>query len=340
MRAVVLGGTGYVGGELIRLLLHHPKIELAQAASRRLAGRPLRLAHPNLRHVRHLAFTDPADLRPADVLFCALPPGETAAMRHRLAGLADVVVDLSPDFRLRDQQTHERVYGPAPGRAEAAAAFVPGLPELYRDRLAGARRVSVPGCMATAAILALTPLAEAGLVEGEALVDARTGSSGSGATATAASHHAERAGAMRVYGPAGHRHEAEISQACGVTARMTVTAVPRVRGVQVVAHVSPRRPISRAELLALFRGRYAGEPFVRLVADRSGVHRMPDPKILDGANFCDIGVAADADGRRVVVVAALDNLVKGAAGGAVQSANLALGLDETAGLDFPGLHPV
>nr|AGS49853.1 N-acetyl-gamma-glutamyl-phosphate reductase [uncultured bacterium esnapd17] len=339
MKAAVLGAAGYVGGELVRLLLQHPGFDLVQVTSSRLAGKPIWMAHPNLRHVRELTFTSPTELDSVDVLFAALPRGEAAQRLDELGRAARMVVDLGPDFRLHDDERIAAVYGPAPGRAEVARTFVSGLPELHRAALRDATRISVPGCMATAAILALHPLTAAGLVEGDVLVDARTGSSGSGGQPTPASHHAERSGAMRVYQPVGHRHEPEIEQACGVRARMTVTAVPRVRGVQVIVHARARQPVRRAELWQVFREAYGQEPFVRLVAQRTGVHRQPDPSFLSGTNFCDIGVDADADGRRVVVVAALDNLVKGAAGGAVQSVNVATGRPESEGLEFSGLHP-
>jgi N-acetyl-gamma-glutamyl-phosphate/LysW-gamma-L-alpha-aminoadipyl-6-phosphate reductase len=256
---------------------------------------------------------------------------------------APLVVDLSADFRLREAADIERHYpdvaGKAAQTAKLAAGFVTGLPEMFRASLRGADRISVPGCMATAAVLALAPLADAGLVDGEALVDARSGSSGSGATATAAGQHAERAGAVRVYRPVGHRHEAEIRQLCGVPVSMTVTAIDAVRGIQVLLHVRPARPLTTTELWELYRQRYQGEPFVRLVAARSGGHRYPEPKLLSGSNFCDLGFAVDDAGERLVLIAALDNLVKGAAGGAVQSVNVAAGFAETAGLEFPGLHP-
>jgi N-acetyl-gamma-glutamyl-phosphate/LysW-gamma-L-alpha-aminoadipyl-6-phosphate reductase len=340
MKVSVLGGAGYAGGELVRLLLGDEETELVQVTSRRLAGRPIASAHPNLRRLPAPAFTDPGRLERVDVLFCAMPPGEVAERLGDLVAHSGLLVDLSPDFRLRDDALVASAYRPAPGRGALAATFAPGLPELYRDRIRGADRIAVPGCMATAAILALRPLAEAGLVDGEVLVDARTGSSGSGARPTAASHHAERDGAMRVYKPTGHRHEAEIVQACEVAVRMTVTGVPRVRGVQVVLHVRTAAPVTKAHLWSLYRGAYADEPFVRLVAQGTGMHRLPEPAVLSGTNFCDIGFEIDGDGRRVVVVAALDNLVKGAAGGALQSANVALDRPEDTGLRFVGLHPL
>ncbi|MFD8478584.1 N-acetyl-gamma-glutamyl-phosphate reductase [Kitasatospora sp. NPDC059673] len=326
MKVSVIGAAGYVGGELVRLALGHPELELVQATSRRHAGSPLGVVHPNLRHHRTLRFTEPDRLEPVDVLFTALPKGESSKLAARLADLAPTLVDLGQDHREPD--------------GTEGGGYVTGLPELYRAELAGATRIAVPGCMATAAALALKPLAEAGLVAGDVVVDARTGSSGAGATPSEASHHPERQHALRVYKATGHRHEKEIARLCRTRVRMTVTALPLVRGVQVILHVRPPRPVTRAEIWETYRHRYDEEPFVRLIARRTGVHRLPDPQFLTGSNFTDIGFDVDPDGRRVVVVAALDNLVKGAAGGAVQSLNAAAGLAETTGVDFPGLHPV
>jgi len=320
VKASVIGAGGYVGGELMRLVLAHPGLDLVQATSRRHRGTAAGGVHPNLHHAG-LRFTDPARLEPVDVAFVALPPGPPPELRERVDRAARIVVDLGPDFR------------------DPATGYATGLPELYRESLRRASRISVPGCMATAATLAVHPLAAAGLVEPDLVVDARTGSSGAGAEPTAAGHHPERGHALRVYKPAGHRHEREIARMCGVRARMTVTAVPLVRGVQTVVHARTVRPVTRSDVMDAYRAAYAGEPFIRLVTRRSGVHRLPDPQFLSGGNFVDIGFAVDDDGRRVVAVAALDNLVKGAAGGAVQSLNAALGLPERTGLEFPGLHP-
>ncbi len=343
MRAVVLGASGYVGGELLRILSCHPQLRVVQAVSPRNAGRPVHAVHPNLRGVTALRFSAGDEHIDADILFSALPHGSFMDILAESTDRAPLMVDLSADFRLRDAADIERHYPDVAEKAaltaKMAAGFVTGLPEMFRASLRGADRISVPGCMATAAVLALAPLAEAGLVGGEVLVDARSGSSGSGAVTTTAGQHAERAGALRVYRPVGHRHEAEIRQLCGVPVTMTVTGIDAVRGVQVLLHVRAARPLRTTELWDLYRQRYHGEPFVRLVASRSGDHRYPEPKLLSGSNFCDIGFAVDETGERLVLIAALDNLVKGAAGGAVQSVNVAAGFAETAGLEFPGLHP-
>ncbi|WP_030253811.1 N-acetyl-gamma-glutamyl-phosphate reductase [Streptomyces violens] len=325
MKTSVLGAAGYTGGELLRLVHAHPELELAQAVSRRYAGRPVAEVHPNLQHLG-LTFRSPQELDRVDTVFLALPAGASAEVEAEVAERAGTVVDLSPDFR-------------AGARSASGSPYRTGLPELFADELAGAERISVPGCTATAAVLALAPVQRAGLVAGDVVVDARASSSGSGAEPTASSHHAERGHAFRVYRPAGHRHEAEIAQLAGVRARMTVTAVPAVRGLQVICHVTPPEPVTRRDVLRVLQRAYRDSPFVRVIARGRGVHRMPDPQFLGGTNFTDIGCAVDEDGRRIVLVAALDNLVKGAAGGGVQSLNVARGLPEDAGLDFPGLHP-
>lgn len=325
MKVSVVGAAGYTGGELLRLVHGHPELELVQAISRRYAGRPVSEVHPNLHHLG-LTFHAPPELDRVSIAFLAVSMGAAAELEAGISERAETIVDLSPDFR-------------AGALSATGTAYKTGLPELFADELAGATRISVPGCMATAVILALEPIQRAGLVSGDVVVDARTGSSGSGAEPTLASHHAERGQAFRVYRPAGHRHEAEIAELAGVRARMTVTAVPAVRGVQVICHVTPPRPVTRQEVLRVLQRAYRDRPFVRVVARGRGVHRMPDPQFLSGSNFVDIGCAVDADGGRIVLVAALDNLVKGAAGGGVQSLNVASGLAEDAGLGFPGLHP-
>jgi N-acetyl-gamma-glutamyl-phosphate/LysW-gamma-L-alpha-aminoadipyl-6-phosphate reductase len=197
--------------------------------------------------------------------------------------------------------------------------------------------------MATPSILALGPLVDAGLVAGPVVLDVLTGSSGAGAEPDASSHHAERAGAMRAYAPVGHRHQPEICQELGLDAdavRMSVTAVEPVRGVLVKAHVELCQPLREADVRRLFARAYGPAPFVRIVAQHRGIHRLPDPRWLAGSNFCDVGFALDASGTRLVVLAAIDNLMKGGAGTAVHALNVVQGWDEREGLGFPGLHPV
>ncbi len=336
----IVGGSGYLGGELLRLLIGHPRISSIEAVSGRMPGKRVDSAHPNLRGLTDLTFRAREDLSTVDVLLMAAPHRLTMGVLPDLAAQAKVVIDLSGDFRLADPAVYERYYGVPHTAPELLGDFVSGCPELYRDQLREADRISVPGCMATAAILALTPLAEAGVIESDVDIDARTGSSGSGASAGTQNLHAERSGAMRIFATGGHRHEAEIAVHCGVRPHMTATGVEAVRGVQVLCRARLARDVSEPELYSLYRERYAGEPFVRLVARRRGSYRLPEPKILLGSNFCDVGFSLDREAGRVLGIGALDNLMKGGAGAAVQALNIRMGWPERTGLEFAGLHPL
>ena len=336
----VVGASGYIGGELLRLLLDHPEVRVAAAVSARLAGSRVDRVHPNLRGRTDLTFTDPDALGDHDVVFVAVAQTAGLEVVPRLRERAKVLIDLGADFRLRDPELYERYYGTAHTAPEQLGSFVPGIPEMHRAELAGADAISMPGCMAIASILALRPLAEAGVVAGPVTVDGRIGSSGSGVRAEQMNLHAERSGTMRLFAPAGHRHEAEIKQATGLEARMSATGVEAVRGAQVVCRVPVREPLGDKEVRRLYRAHYQDEPFVRIIAQSRGLYRLPEPKIRSGTNYCDVGFATDPATSTVVAVAAVDNLVKGGAGGAVQSLNVRMGWPERLGLEFPGLHPV
>lgn len=341
IRASIVGASGYAGGELLRLLLSHPQATVAQATSERLAGNYVYQTHPNLRGLTGLRFVNAADLEPCDALFLCLPHGRAMDRIDEFRGAAGRIVDLSADFRLRDPDDYVRWYGRSHPRPELLADAVYGIPELHRDRLAGAALVAGCGCNATATILALRPLVAAGVV-GHAVVEVKAGSSEGGNQASAASHHPERAGSVRSYRPTGHRHQAEMLQELGGGLRLSfsATAVELVRGVLATAHVFLTEAIDEKAVWRIFRQAYADEPFVRIVKDRRGVYRYPEPKILAGSNYCDIGFELDAGGGRLVVMSAVDNLMKGAAGQAVQAFNVMFGFDERAGLGFPGLHPI
>lgn len=351
LRVSIAGGSGYTGGELTRLLLFHPQVELAQVVSASHAGQYVQSAHPNLRRVTTLRFAHPDDLTSCDVLLLCLPHGVSAGEIERYRGIAPRVIDLSADFRLRSPVLYERWYGAAHGAPHLLGEAVYGLPELRREELPGASLVSGTGCMATAAILGLAPLYRAGLVN-EAIplvVEAKVGSSAAGAEPGASSHHPDRSGAVRSFQPTGHRHSAELIQELGRVSgagelrqhvAFSATAVELVRGVLITAHVFVNEAIDERKLWRIYREAYQREPFMRLVKERGGVYRYPEPKILAGSNYCDIGFEYDPEQGRVVVMAALDNLMKGAAGNAVQALNCMYGWDESLGLTFPGLHPV
>lgn len=343
IRASIVGGSGYGGGEVVRLLLSHPQVQVTQVTSESHVGQYLYNVHPNLRGRSAIQFTSLDQLVPCDVLFLALPHGETQKQIDRFAELAPRIVDLSADFRLHDPALYTRWYGEPHRAPEWLARFVYGLPELHREEMRKANYVSGVGCNATASILALLPLARANLLDTARpiIVDIKVGSSEGGNSASIASHHPERSGSVRSFAPVGHRHTAEVEQELGLSnVHLSITSIEMVRGVLATAHCFLRAGITEKDLWRAFRGAYKGEPFVRIVKDKTGVYRYPEPKILSGSNYADVGFELDESICRAVSLCAIDNLMKGAAGSAVQAMNLMCGFEETAGLDFPGLHPV
>lgn len=340
IKATIVGGSGYAGGELLRLLLAHPEVEVQQVTSQRYAKRFVHTVHPNLRGATKLKFSPIEALKPCDLLFLALPHGGASQEIEHFAGLAERIIDLSSDFRLRDPALYQRWYNkehPAPQWLER---FVYGLPELNREAIRNSRYVSGVGCNATATNLALLPLAQNNLIE-RVVIEVKVGSSEGGNKHSLASHHPERSGAMRSFAPTAHRHQAEIIQALGdFELHFSATAVEMVRGVLCTAHVFLSDPLQERDIWRIYRQRYGDEPFMRIVKDRRGVYRYPEPKILAGTNFCDVGFERDPDSNRLVVISAIDNLMKGASGTAVQAMNLMMGWQERLGLEFIGLHPI
>jgi N-acetyl-gamma-glutamyl-phosphate/LysW-gamma-L-alpha-aminoadipyl-6-phosphate reductase len=351
LRASIIGGSGYAGGELLRLLLDHPHVEVAQVTSESNTGKLVHGLHPNLRKRTMQKFSSLSTLEPCDVLFVALPHGEVMSRIEHLAKLAPRIVDLSADFRLREPDDYVRWYEHEHARPDWLARFVYGLPEINREAIVKSAYVSGVGCNATATILAVWPLFVAGLADTNrgVIVEVKAGSSEGGASPGASSHHPDRSHAVRSFAPTGHRHTAEVEQAlaslgaqCPV--HMSVTSIELVRGVLATAHVFIKEELRAGfdlkDLWKAYRSAYGKEPFVRIVREQQGVYRYPEPKILAGSNYADVGFDHDPQSGRVVAIAAIDNLMKGAAGSAVQCMNLMCGWDETAGLGFAGLHPV
>jgi N-acetyl-gamma-glutamyl-phosphate/LysW-gamma-L-alpha-aminoadipyl-6-phosphate reductase len=338
--ASVVGASGFTGGELLRLLAGHPEFAVVQATSRSNENKTVGHAHPNLRGL-DLRFSSPETLESVDVLFAATPHGVSMARIDAFRETADTVVDLSADFRLDTEAQYEQWYD---GHARPALLdeAVYALPELTREELPGADLIASGGCNATATILGLLPLFEAAVLTGDeqVVVDVKVGSSEGGAGGGEASSHPERSGVVRPYAPTGHRHEAEIEQFLGLDVSFTVHAVDMTRGASATCHVFPDEPVSTGDLWGAYRGAYEDEPFVDLVAGGSGVYRYPEPKAVAGTNRAEVGFEGDPGNERLVVFSAIDNMMKGSAGQAVHAANVALGLGETAGLAFQGLHPV
>jgi len=338
--ATVIGGTGFTGGELLRLLAGHPNFEIEQATSRSKANKTVGHSHPNLREL-DLRFSSPDDLESVDVLFAATPHGVSMEQIDTFYEHADTVVDLSADFRLNTVEQYEEWYD-GHSAPEYLDQSVYALPELTRDELPGADLIASGGCNATSTILGLKPLFDAGILEGDEdiVVDVKVGSSEGGAGGGAASSHPERSGIVRPYAPISHRHEAEIEQFLGVSVSFTVHAVDMIRGSSATCHVFPGGPVSKGDLWKAYRGSYEDEPFMRLVSGGGGVYRYPELKAVAGTNIGEVGFELDPSNKRIVAFSAIDNMMKGSAGQAIHGANVALGLDETAGLDFAGLHPV
>ena len=341
IRVSIAGASGYTGGELIRLLLTHPEVELAHVTSERLAGKFIHNAHPNLRKLTKLKFCAVEQLEACDVLFLCLPHGRAMESIDHYRNLAGHIIDLSGDFRLSNPADYDRWDRRTHPRPELLKEFVYGIPELNRSAMPGAKLVTGAGCNATATILALGPLYRRGLVN-HAVVEVKAGSSEGGNAYSEASHHPERSGAVRSYKPTGHRHVAEMNQALGANnIHFSATSIEMVRGILATCHVFlTDDAVDERAVWKMYREDYGSEPFVRIVKERSGIHRYPEPKLLAGTNFCDIGFERDPHSNRLVVVSAIDNLMKGAAGQAIQSFNLMFGFEETTALGFAGLHPI
>ena len=339
----IVGGSGYGGGELLRLLLAHPCVEVKQVTSRSHLGEYVYQVHPNLRKRTQLQFSDPAALEPVDILYLAQPHGQAQNHIEKYARLSPKVIDLSADFRLRDGATYEQWYGEKHASPEWLSRFVYGLPELHRHELGTATYVSGVGCNATASNLALLPLVKADLLDLSApiYIEIKVGSSESGVEGNAGSHHAERANVIRTFSAFGHRHTAEVIQEMGVhDVSLTMTAVDLVRGVLATAHAKVKQGVANKDLWKAYRAVAKENPFVRVVKEQRGIYRVPEPKILAGTNYADLGFELDESNGHIVALCAIDNLMKGASGSAVQCMNLMMGWEETIGLEFIGLHPI
>jgi len=342
----IIGGSGYVGGELLRLLLQHPYVEVQQVTSERFAGQFIKSVHPNLR-VYPLKFSSVDDLKKVDVLFLCLPHGESMKRITNVRSKTITIIDSSADFRLNDPSDYEKWYGFIHTNPSLLSQKVLGLPELYKQQIEKADLIACPGCMSTTSILALYPLTKANILDEIApiVIEAKTGSSGSGSNVTQANMHSERSGVIRSFKPTGHRHTAEIIQELTVHGKtpsvyFSATGVESVRGILVTCQVTIKKDISEKDIWIVYRDFIKNNPFLRIVKEQKGLYRYPEPKILIGTNMCEIGFEKETDTQRLVVMAAIDNLMKGAAGQAVQCLNVRKGWEETTGLATVGLYPI
>lgn len=340
LKVAIFGGSGYGGSELLRILLLHPQTEIALVTANEHAGKAVGEVHKNLYGLTDLRFTtapeDLEGLKDLDFVFLALPHGQALDIVPRLPKNLKVI-DLSGDFRLRDREVFEQFYKREHTAMAAQADFVYGLTETNREAVRSATHIANPGCFATAALLGLAPLVASKLIGGRVIVDAKTGSSGSGAKAAANTHHPQRMNSFYAYKPFTHQHVPEIEQELRAVGDWTSELVfmthslPVARGIFASIYVETKEEMTADEARAVFADFYKDSFFVRLVKD------SPDINWVKTTNFCDLGLAAR--GRQLAVFSAIDNLVKGAAGQAVQNMNLMAGLDEKAGLILTGSNP-
>ncbi len=340
LKVAIYGGSGYGGSELLRILLFHPEIELVFVTANEQAGKAVSEVHRNLHGLTDLKFRlapeDAEELADLDCVFLALPHGQAMEVVPRLPASVKAI-DLSGDFRLRDRKIFEQHYGRAHTAMQSQSEFVYGLTETNREAIRGARLIANPGCFATATLLGLAPLVASGIINGRVIVDAKTGSSGSGAKAAANTHHPQRMNSFYAYKPFTHQHVPEIEQELGNVGGWNnelvfmTHSLPVSRGIFSSIYVETKESLTQEQLHSIFADFYHDSFFVRLVKD------SPDINWVKTTNFCDLGFASR--GQQVVIFSALDNLVKGAAGQAVQNMNLMFGLDETTGLMLVGTNP-
>jgi N-acetyl-gamma-glutamyl-phosphate reductase len=346
-KAAIIGGSGYGGAEMARRLLMHPDVELVRVASIDHVGESLGEVHPNLDGATNLVFenlTPTEAVVGCDIALLALPHKVTAAKVPELIAAGVKIVDMSGDFRLRDIAAYEKYYGAKHPHPELLNAFVYGLPELNREAIKKAKYIASPGCFATTMELALLPLAKAGLLDGQTIhVTGITGSSGSGIAPGAGTHHPSRAGNLKTYKPLEHQHVPEVLQLLGdagakhVELRFVPISAPLTRGIFATCFVELPASVDAAQLGGLFETTFAREPFVR-----KPHKRLPEVVAVAGSNFAEVGyaVGAPVEGKRTVTLfSAIDNLIKGGAGQAIQNMNIVLGCDERASLEDVGNWP-
>jgi N-acetyl-gamma-glutamyl-phosphate reductase len=338
----IIGGTGYTGVELLRLLAGHPNTELVAITSRSEKGKPVSALFPNLRGIVDMPFTEPtvANLQDCDVVFFATPHGVAQGLVPEIIAAGIRVVDLSADFRIRDIDIWEKWYGQTHAAPQLVSQAVYGLPEFNRHEIADAELVACPGCYPTSVQLGLKPLLEAGAINvADIIANAASGVSGAGKQANIATLLSEAGDNFKAYGASGHRHQPEIEQGLADMAGEPVglTFVPHllpiIRGIHTTLYVDLKQ--QDTDVQGLFEAHYANEPFVDVLEPNS----YPETRTVRGSNQCRIAIHKPGNGKKVVILVVEDNLTKGASGQALQCMNIMFGLDEDAGLNMPALMP-
>jgi len=339
INVLIIGGSGYVGGELLKFLLFHPDVKIIGVTSQSHVGKKISDIHLNLKNVTQLQFQQENIeklSKKADVVFLALPAGVSMKKIKDINLIKTKVVDLGPDFRLKDVGNFEEVYKISHDAIDLLKQAVCGIPEIYKEQIKKAQLVACPGCFPTGVTLALYPLAKAKLLTNNVIIDSKTGSSGSGIKPSEATHHPERANDFKAYQVFSHRHLPEITQMINniqgnnIDLIFTPHSAPMVRGIFTTAYIFLKEEVSYEKIKKLYLKTYENSPFIRLVD-------QVRTAIVTGSNYCDI--AFYVKGNKLIVTSAIDNLVKGAAGQAIQNMNIMFGLPEQTGLQFPGIHP-
>jgi N-acetyl-gamma-glutamyl-phosphate/LysW-gamma-L-alpha-aminoadipyl-6-phosphate reductase len=313
--------------------------------SERFFGKFIHKLHPNLRKLSTLKFSSLEDLEQCDILFLCLPHRQAMQKLPFFLEKAERIIDLSADFRLNSADVYKKWYKDDHPHPDFLKKFIYGIPELHREEMKKNKYISSAGCNATASILGLYPLFKHNMVMREnTVIEVKVGSSEGGNKVSEASHHPVRSGSVRSFAPTSHRHSAEIEQELHFDKdehlNFSVTSIEMVRGALATSHVFLKDQLEEKDIWKIYRQEYQQEPFIRIVKERDGNYRYPEPKLLAGTNYCDVGFALDPVSNRLVVISAIDNLMKGAAGQALQAMNLICGIEETTGLEFPGLHPI
>ena len=343
IRVGILGATGYAGSELVRLLLQHGGVELTMLTSKSYEGQKMSEVYPALKGVCDMVLSAPVPevvAKNCDLVFTALPHGASKEIIPQLYALGLLVIDLSGDYRYNDQKVYEEWYNQPHSSPELLAESVYGLPELHREEIKKTRLVGNPGCYTTCSILGLAPLLAKGIVSTKhIIIDAKSGVSGAGRGLSVDYHFCECTESMKAYKVATHRHTSEIEQELSLLAgsevmlSFTPHLVPMKRGIYATIYAELETKKSKEELIALYKEYYQGEPFIRIYENG-----LPESNHVSGSNFVDIGLCVDERLSRVIIVSAIDNLIKGAAGQAVQNMNLLCGFPETKGLTAPGFY--
>lgn len=345
VKVAIIGATGYTGAELVRILTRHPQVELVALTTRSYAGKSFWEVYPHLYQYSQLTCEEmnlPHLLDAADVIFIALPHGHSMPVALEAAGRGKKIIDLGADFRLVDHRVYEKWYKVEHSARELLQDAAYGLPEVNREKIRGASLVANPGCYPTSAVLALAPLLKNGLVDtGSIIIDSKSGVSGAGRGLSLGTHFCEVNENFRAYNVAIHRHTPEIEQELGklagkdITVSFTPHLLPITRGILSTVYAGLAAPLSQEEASDLYLDYYRDEFFVRVLP--AGL--LPQIKWVAGTNHCDLGVTVDPRTGRVVVVSAIDNVIKGASGQAVQNMNIICGLPEETALAGPGLYP-